>query len=277
MVSTLKSLKAYQRARLGALYKAHAVYLARAVKSLAEDEEEISAFCAKIPALRAEATCHEVALNNFFNTDLETHQNRLGKEREYKLLADQIAEERGVRPVGRDLRVRIVYTLLEEILSNAEQMSALQCYKSMQIKQHHVCCPICNARTYERVRVIDGVHSDGTTDYHYEYEQDNVCEHVLMFDFDSGELFADEDLERDLRTIEDNADLIELDEYMINYAGQLYALQEEFKLSNLLQVYFEDARDYIYYTERPEEYSWAAEEIVEALEYVASARGEELY
>ena len=107
-----KKLKAHQRVLLP-LYEEHAVYLLRAIKTgMQYSGRGTLEFIEAIPdfIVMPKPTCHEVAINEYFNLDLEAHENPLGLEAVY-------TEHPAAEKVGRNLRVRIIWEIvLRELL-----------------------------------------------------------------------------------------------------------------------------------------------------------------
>lgn len=176
-------LKRYQHDALMPLYKEHVFYLLRVLKTAAkQDLIDIGEFRKQIPKWRKAATCHEVAINEAGGLDLETHQNRLGKEREY-------TKHLAAKNVGRDLRVRIIWDLLAGVLDEDPALESVNPYPKKTIELGHewtgVRCPFCDKIYYsdEWTKEIDGEHMDGTVDWHWEATgiDYNIkqCEHLI--------------------------------------------------------------------------------------------------
>lgn len=177
---TKSSLKA-----LMPLYYQHALYLASAIKTIAEEYGILTKFFLKnINAWEQVATCHEVAINSWAEKDiLATHQNRFGKEKEYTCHPK-------AKRVGRDLRVRVIWNLLEHILKNERIYSKLSLLELS--KSHDILCPLCNQAMW--IAEVDyypiGIHADGTKNYReditYSFEYGGHEEHILCEEALSG-------------------------------------------------------------------------------------------
>ena len=176
-------LKRYQHDALMPIYKEHAFYLLRVLKTAVKlDLIDIDEFRGQIPKWRREAKCHEVAINEFANLDLETHQNRLGKEKEY-------TEHPVARNIGRDLRVKIIWDLIAGVLDEDPQLKSVKPYPEKTLALGHewtgVKCPFCHTIFYsdEWTKEIDGEHLDGTLDWHWENTgtdyNDKPCKHLM--------------------------------------------------------------------------------------------------
>jgi len=175
-------LKRYQHDALMPLYKEHAFYLLRVLKTAAkQDLIDLVKFRKHIPKWRKAATCHEVAINEAADIDIETHQNRLGKEREY-------TKHPAAKNVGRDLRVRIIWDLIAGVLDEDPELESVKPYPKKTIEFGHewtgVRCPFCDTIFYsdEWTKEIDGEHMDGTVDWHWENtgtDYGTQCSHLI--------------------------------------------------------------------------------------------------
>jgi hypothetical protein len=193
----VKKLKAYEREALLPLYYQHAEYLLRVIKTVKIAEWIL----AKIDTYIEVATCHEVAINSLSSLQLETHQNRLGKEREYTNHAQ-------AKNVGRDLRVRLVWAIIKSELEKDLTLANYAIYENLSdIPDGRVFCPICGhvIREYQYERIIDSIHEDGTENYHYSisYDIEDPCEHLIVTDYPSDFFYYDDELQFLFRNLRD--------------------------------------------------------------------------
>jgi len=178
------SLKKWQRDALYPLYRQHATYLCRVLRTAQENGDiDLAEFASRIPAWRDVATCHEVAINSATGYDIETHENSRGKEHEY-------VHHPAARKVGRDYRVKLLWTLVEEALAADPELSGYEVYDDLEhapVEEYR--CPFCNALIYRynMYRIIDGYHEDGTANFHYdrEWEFNECCPHAVLFEWES--------------------------------------------------------------------------------------------
>jgi len=175
----IAKLKTHQRADLLPLYEQHAEYLLRVIKT-ADIADQI---LTKIDTYIEVATCHEIAINSLSDLDLETHQNRLGKEAEYTNHPKAVN-------VGRDLRVRLIWTMIKNELEADPALSNYEIYDDLG--EHgeifEIRCPFCDEIIYSvgQFREFDEDHEDGTQNWHYKWDWDNAtwdaCEHYILYD-----------------------------------------------------------------------------------------------
>jgi len=179
-VKNLK-LKAYQRDALMPLYKEHAMYLLRVLKT-ASNLIDIKDFAKRIPEWRERATCHEIAINNY-GVVLQTHENKLGKEKEY-------TRHPAAKGVGRDARVRLIWDLVASAIEEDPTLETVKPYRDKQQILGHpwkgIKCPFCSEIYYSHVfeRVVDGMHLDGTEDWHWmdielQFSDFFDCDHLI--------------------------------------------------------------------------------------------------
>lgn len=193
----VKKLKAYEREALLPLYYEHAEYLLSVIKTVDIADQIL----AKIDTYIEVATCHEIAINSLSSLDLETHQNRLGKEREY-------TNHAMAKNVGRDLRVRLIWEIIKTELESDITLAKYSIYKNLSdIPDGRVFCPICGQliREYEYYQVVDGEHDDGTIDYHYSIinNYDSPCEHMLISDSEFNVDYYDDEMKYYVKRLHD--------------------------------------------------------------------------
>ena len=181
-----KLAKSYQRRDLMPLYEEHSIYILRTLKTcIDEGIIDIDKFIAKLPRFIEIAKCHEVAINDFTNLDIETHQNGRGKEKDY-------TNHPSAKKVGRDLRVKIIWELVEKELLLDKNLSSFEAYDDFnKVHDKIYYCPYCNEEIGREIaeRVIDGYHEDGTENFHYQFIQfewndDSECPHFAFDDND---------------------------------------------------------------------------------------------
>ena len=192
----IKKFKQYQIAQLYTLYTQHAEYLLRVIKSVAQSEQEITEFAGKIEQYISEATCHEIAINSFFHCDLATHQNSRGKERQY-------CEHPAAEHVGRDLRVKLVWELIQSEISENSSLDQFKKYSDLN-RVKEIVCPYCNTVLFRQGREYMGVHEDGTANYQESWEEVNYCECWVMNDFQDTQV--DEEVNSLLKEIQNEVD-----------------------------------------------------------------------
>jgi len=191
----VKKLKAYEREALLPLYYEHATYLLRVIKTA----DIIDSIYAKIDTYIEVATCHEIAINSLSDLELETHQNRLGKEAEY-------TNHEKAKNVGRDLRVRLIWTIIKNEIESDPSLSKYETYKDLtDIPDGRVFCPICGQVIceYQYEKIVDGEHDDGTLDYHYTIVNcdQTPCDHLLMNDNECQNVYYDSNFEYILKNL----------------------------------------------------------------------------
>lgn len=187
--SFVKKLKLYEREALLPLYLEHATYLLRVIKTA----DIIQSIYKKIDTYIEVATCHEIAINSLSSLELETHQNRLGKEAEY-------TNHEKAKNVGRDLRVRLIWTIIKNEIELDPALSKYEAYKDLtDIPDGRVLCPICHQVIceYNYEKIVDGEHADGTIDYHYSIIDSDLtpCDHLVMNDNDCQNVYYDSNFE----------------------------------------------------------------------------------
>lgn len=165
-IEYIAHLKAHQREALLPLYEAHATYLLRAIKTLDIAQEVLD----RLPTYLEVATCHEVALNSLSGALMDTHQNPLGLEAVY-------TEHPKAKNVGRDLRVRLIWSLIQEALEADITLADYETYFPEQINaQETYKCPYCNCVHYVLEREVIDYHDDGTPNFYtYIRPTGNVC------------------------------------------------------------------------------------------------------
>lgn len=173
-----KKLKLHQREVLLPLYQEHAFYLTRVVKTLVEKDDNfnLDLFIKSISSWQLVATCHEVAINESSSLQLETHQNKLGKERDY-------TNHEKAKNVGRDDRVRIIWGYLYNNLINTELFDSVKIYNDLA-NIPHVYCPVCDKILFKAQKMVLGRHRDGTENFVWEYEDyyEDHYAHMIMED-----------------------------------------------------------------------------------------------
>jgi hypothetical protein len=185
----LKKFKAYEKEALLPLYHEHATYLLRIIKT-AEIQTQI---LERIDTYLEVATCHEVAINSLSDLELETHQNRLGKEAEY-------TNHEKAKNVGRDLRVRLIWALIRDELEADISLAKYDVYENLSDKPDgRIYCPICGQSIGEYIyeKIYDGEHADGTIDYHYSIVnfEASPCDHLVLNDNPNDFLYYDDEFE----------------------------------------------------------------------------------
>jgi hypothetical protein len=202
-----KKYKLHQRENLFPLYKEHARYLLRVIKTLKDKSMEydfdFDNFISKIQTFRDVATCHEVAINQYSSLDLATHQNNRGKEREY-------TNHTSAKGVGRDLRVRLVWDLIIDEIEQDPSLSDYKPYKDLTNLPPSIVCPFCGEVLLEWNRECVGTHYDGTLNYVEELDWENRrwCNCWIADDFEDSSECLDE-MYSFLRSLENLADFIE--------------------------------------------------------------------
>lgn len=146
----LKKMKKHEREVLLPLYKKHSEYLLRMIKTGNANTEILK----RIETFVSVATCHEVAINQYSDLSIETHQNELGLEYEY-------STHPKAKNISRDLRVRIIWRLIEKELVSNPNLDGFKKYDLILRKL--VFCPQCG----ETIGEID---SEG-----FYYDTENNC------------------------------------------------------------------------------------------------------
>lgn len=200
-----KKLKKFQRDSLMPLYVKHAEYLCRMIKTMAEEDDcetvVIERLYMIIPSLIQSSKCHEVALNdaNHFGFQIPTHQNPLGCEEEYTNHPD-------AKKVGRDLRVKLIWELVESELREDITLSKFKSYDASNFNSDkNVCCPFCNEILAHYELNVIGYHEDGTQNTAYQCMSVDRCACFLLQD-DFGSVEFDETLDDIMSCIENNLD-----------------------------------------------------------------------
>ena len=183
VVKYFKKLKTYQKTALAEMYQDHAVYLARMIKTAAKSTSQLNSFMSQIDTFQTQATCHEIAINNELHCNIETHQNQKGHERQYTNKAQEIAKARNVRPVGRDLRVKIIYEIIQQMWEE-NQFADLEKFDDDLEERPLVICPFCQKIIADSYKVVDGIHEDGSDEWHWDYTWD-FCDHYAARDPES--------------------------------------------------------------------------------------------
>ncbi len=197
-----RKLKAYQKSDLLPLYTEHATYLLRVLKTLIKNEDiDINAFYSKLDTYIEVATCHEIAINSMSSLELATHQNPRGKEREY-------TNHHSAKKVGRDLRVRLIWKIIQDELTSDKTLSEYETYSKLEMMRF-VACPYCGTHLIEQERVDAGEHLDGTADFYYQNVWGDVCEHCLMYDTESTNDYINYDLENIINDLEESVNILE--------------------------------------------------------------------
>lgn len=171
----IKRLKNFQRESLIELYEEHALYLLRAIKTgfTRVNNFQINNFKNSLSTYLQNATCHEVAINEAFGLEIETHQNHLGKEKEY-------TEHPDAQGVGRDLRVKLVWELIISALAEDTDLDFIESYSDSELNLNkEICCPFCHTTigTYEKAMI--GYHMDGTENWTYKLSDYTPCDCYL--------------------------------------------------------------------------------------------------
>jgi len=176
------------------LYSQHVEYLCRAIKTAEKmnEIELISKFKQKIEDWQggAKPLCHEVAINRFFGTNFETHQNSKGKEAEYTSLPQ-------AKFVSRTHRVKYLWARVYEEIDRDPQLNSFECYDLVATRSGIIMggdgqtsitqyrCPYCN----ELIAKLT-TRDNGYGDIDYDIEHFDECEH--FFYCDRAREFADE-------------------------------------------------------------------------------------
>lgn len=182
--------KKHQRENLMPYYREHAKYLCRVLRTCIVNESvDITDFISRIDTFIAVATCHEIAINKYCNLALATHENPLGLEYDY-------THHPSAKNVARDLRVRLIWRLVQAELERDPELSEFEVYKNLERMQAEADtifrCPFCNrvlARESHE-RIVDGVHADGTEDWHLSSEwswEEDACCHLIYDSTDGSE------------------------------------------------------------------------------------------
>lgn len=180
------------------LYQEHTKYLLRMLKTVTKgNQKKITRFHKNIKAWRDVATCHEVALNSLKGVQIETHQNKRGKEKEY-------TNHPKAKHVSRNKRVRIIWDMLKQELDKNPTLSGIEPYKDVK-DRHILTCPFCDEVWLERhtETMLYYGYEDDDDDYEertwWEWEAGN-CEHFLSEDTWYYDVFDGDEL-RQLKTI----------------------------------------------------------------------------
>jgi hypothetical protein len=255
-------LKKYERDALLPLYQEHAEYLLRAIKT----GDIIDQIYAKIDTYIEVATCHEIAINSLSELNLETHQNRLGKEREY-------TNHEKAKNVGRDLRVRLVWMMIKNEIERDSSLSDYDVYEEMNLYAD-VYCPFCNTRLFVAEKEYFEVHEDGTDNFRYNYVVDGWCEHIFytgMTTFNHYDDITDfqEDLEdkyRDIKDLRQEYDLL-IDNDIFE---DLYMSFNEFcqSISEKETVYFNQGDEYAVFYENADSIREAIADMQDAMDFI---------
>lgn len=177
MEKLIKKMKKHERDSLLPLYQEHSKYLLRVIKTLndTDDQFNVRTWLKQIPTFTRVATCHEIAINQYSSIELETHNNHRGKESEY-------TSHSKAKNVSRDLRVRIIWKIIEKELNEDIHLSKYKTYKNLMIESNETqfVCPYCDNVFLVRERVLQGYHADHTEDFRYDYSPQGQCEHFVM-------------------------------------------------------------------------------------------------
>ena len=124
-----------------------------------------------IPVFHRVSTCHEVAINEYFGLDLETHQNSLGFEKQY-------TEHPKAKSVSRDKRVRIIWELIMSELKEDPELEGIEPLFPVIQSRPNLYCPVCGEPQFKWIRVSYGYHMDGTRNWGYRPVLEG-CEHLI--------------------------------------------------------------------------------------------------
>lgn len=178
---SLRKLRSYQRDALLPLYNQHVEYLMRAIATARKDKKYksiVKTVIENLPKWHQEATCHEIALNEVSNLDLETHENDHGTEREFM---------HHKHTAGRDLTARIIWELLARALLVNPDLQGIEPYEDLGGNIYYK-CPYCDETIgiEERAKNVVGYHRDGTENWEwvsYGFAwQDFNCPHFVVWD-----------------------------------------------------------------------------------------------
>lgn len=144
-----KKLSKREKNDLYPLYYKHSTYLINAIKTAHKKYNlDLEEFIEKLIDFKAEAKCHEVAINDYSSEEMNTHQHRQGQEKTY-------TEHCLGHGVSRNLRVRIIWEIVEERIAEdpkLEQYSTYGYYDYMddedcdeddEPENEYVYCPYC--------------------------------------------------------------------------------------------------------------------------------------
>ena len=192
MQKLIKKMKKHERDILLPLYEKHAKYLLRVIKTLNEKDTtfNVKTWIRQIPVFIRVATCHEVAINQYSGVEIETHQNPLGLERQY-------TSNPKAKNISRNLRVRIIWKIIERELEKDFMLSDYKIYDSLMINSNKTqyLCPFCENVFAERIMIVLGHHADGTEEFRYEYETYSQCEHYVLTNFPEDTEYGDIDID----------------------------------------------------------------------------------
>jgi len=153
----MHKMRAWQKEILQPLFDAHVDFLVGAVKTM---EIDVRYLISNIPNLRANAVCHEVALNNLSEYRIETHNHHCGKEAEFM----RNAANKGL---SRDWICRYIWDLLEKRLSvdpDLEEIEEIPDLFEIILK-----CPFCYEIYFERSTIDEcarGMWTGGMCDHY---------------------------------------------------------------------------------------------------------------
>ena len=206
-----KKMKKHERDILLPLYEEHSKYLLRVIKTLIEKDNrfDVNSWINQIPTFTRVATCHEIAINTHSSIEIETHQNHRGIESVY------VSHPKN-KNVSRDLRVRIIWKIIERELNNDTELSKYKTYKNLMIESNETqfVCPYCNNVFLVRERVLQGYHADHTEDFRYDYSPQGQCEHFIYVNHPEDNEYA-YDIERLENLFDEYGE--EMTEYLLDY------------------------------------------------------------
>lgn len=130
----VRKIRAHARDALLPLYREHAEFLARAVKTAGESCRD--ALLEDFDRLVKYATCHEVAINQNSALEMNTHEHRFGCEHEFMTHPKS-------KFAGRDLACRIIWFFLREILDGPAWENLVE-YDFYELSVLVIHCPLCD-------------------------------------------------------------------------------------------------------------------------------------